>query len=85
MSTQAVIVYQSRAHEAMDNLLSSADAFPYMVAAVVLVAVFAALNEVLPQPKYNHKSKKMNYSDSARTGVALAVSLFGAICTVYFM
>lgn len=85
MSTQTVIVYRSRAEQVLDQTLASADAFPYMVAAVVFLVVFVIVVNLLPRAKFNLRPKKFGYSESMRANIALAVGFVAAVGTVYFM
>lgn len=85
MSTQTVIVYRSRAEQAIDQTLASADAFPYMVAAVVFVVVFMVANSLLPRAKFNLRPEKFKYNDVMRTNIALVAGVIAAVGTVFFM
>lgn len=85
MSTQTVIVYRSRAEQAIDQALTSGDAFPYMVAAVVFIVVFMVANSLLPRAQFNLHPKKFKYNEVMRTNIALVTGAIAAVGTVYFM
>lgn len=85
MSTQTVIVYRSRAEQALDQTLASADVFPYMVAAVVFIVVFMAVNRLLPRAKFSQRPVKFKYNEAMRTNIALVAGFIAAVGTVYFM
>lgn len=86
MTTETVIVYRSCAEQAVDQVLSSADAFSYMVAAFVFVAVFALVENTLPKASmYTGGGWKRQYAVGARQLVALALALTAAVCTVLYM
>ena len=85
MSTQTVIVYRSRAEQVIDQTLASADAFPYMVAAVMFIVVFLVADSLLPRAQFNLRPKKFKYNEVMRTNIALATGFAAAVGTVYFM
>ena len=83
MATQSIIVYRNPAEEAMWNMAMAGDFVPFMVAAVVFIAVFVAYSNYV-MDRFNFTAEK-NVPLHAKQFMPWVVAGVAAAATVKLM